>query len=110
MVIGLPEFSQIVIVAHLLRCMKLGGLQALADLVATRKLHFCALHIRNFLLMCTLLWCKHNIMVIELPKFPQVSILGPIQCCIKWGGLQARTDWYGFCTVQEIIFLCCQYP
>ena len=52
----------------------------------------------SFLLISTLLWCKHGTMAIGRSEFPEISILGPIVPFMNRGSLQAHTGKYGFRT------------
>ena len=83
---------------------------ASAFIAPTRRLHFWALHTHSYLLIWTLLWCKHGTIVIESFELYQITIFGPIRRCMKSGDLVDRDAQCVYCTEKAITFLFSPYP
>ena len=93
-----------------LYCLTLDGVLCVAAQVSklfvpTRGIHFWAVYSPGFLLISTLLWCKHCTMVKGSSEFPQISVLGPIPPYIRGGTLRRRTEKCTFCNDYANPFL-----
>ena len=70
-----------------------------------RRLDFWVLHNHSYLLLYTLLWCKHGTDVIDSVEVSLISIVGPIRRCMNPGNLPARKAQCVYCTDEAITFL-----